>query len=155
VFKLIQVFIFSLIPLALVFVGVIGASFHGSDSDPEVFPTSAAPSAPEPSGPGGGASPPSGGATLQVAARNLTFSPRTLSAPANTPVTVRMNNEDAGVLHNFSVYNNAQAQTRIFVGDLHTGPGIKDSMFTTPAPGNYFFRCDVHPDTMTGTFTVR
>jgi len=39
VFKSWQVFIFSLVPLLLVFVGVVGGSFHGKDSHPEVFPS--------------------------------------------------------------------------------------------------------------------
>jgi hypothetical protein len=48
VFKTWQIFIFSLVPLALVFAGVIIGSIHGSDSEPEEFPP--APSQPLPSG---------------------------------------------------------------------------------------------------------
>ena len=153
-FKTWQIFLFSLVPLALVFAGVIIGSIHGSDSDPEVFPTAAAAPPPSSSSPAPGA-PSGGGTTLQITAANLQFNPRTLTAPPNTAITVRLNNQDAGVLHNVAVYNNSQASTRIFVGDLHTGPGTKDYSFTTPGPGSYFFRCDVHPDTMTGTFNVR
>ena len=154
-FKSWQILLFSLVPLALVFIGVIGGSIHGSDSDPEEFPTAAAapPASSSTSTPGGT---PAGGTVLQLTAQNLSFSPRTLTAPPNTQVTVRMNNQDAGVLHNVSVYTNSQATGRIFVStDLFAGPGTKDYTFTTPAPGAYFFRCDVHPDTMTGTFNVR
>ena len=43
VFNMWQVFIFSMIPLALVFAGVIIGSVHGLDSDPEVFPSSPPP----------------------------------------------------------------------------------------------------------------
>jgi len=36
-----------------------------------------------------------------------------------------------------------------------TGPRQVEYGFVAPtAPGNYFFRCDVHPDQMTGTFVV-
>jgi hypothetical protein len=38
VFKSWQIFVFSLIPLALVFTGVIIGSIHGVDSEPEEFP---------------------------------------------------------------------------------------------------------------------
>jgi hypothetical protein len=38
VFKSWQIFVFSLIPLALVFTGVIIGSIHGSDSELEEFP---------------------------------------------------------------------------------------------------------------------
>jgi hypothetical protein len=31
---------------------------------------------------------------------------------------------------------------------------VDDTVFDVPAAGNYFFRCDVHPQTMTGTFRV-
>jgi hypothetical protein len=40
-FKTWQIFVFSLIPLALVFAGVFIGSIHGSDSELEVFPTPA------------------------------------------------------------------------------------------------------------------
>ena len=40
-FKTWQIFVFSLIPLALVFAGVFIGSIHGSDSEREVFPTPA------------------------------------------------------------------------------------------------------------------
>jgi hypothetical protein len=66
-----------------------------------------------------------------------------------------MDNRDAGVIHNFAVYDSNRLTNKIFAGELHTGPGFFDYNFTSPAAGNYFFRCDVHPDTMTGTFTAR
>jgi hypothetical protein len=156
-FKTWQIFVFSLIPLALVFAGVIGGSFHGSDSNPEVFPTPPpAPSGPGPGGSGPGAPPaPAGSTVLQIVANTLMFDRRTLSAPPNRPVTVRMDNRDAGVIHNFAVYDSNRLTNKIFAGELHTGPGFFDYNFTSPAAGNYFFRCDVHPDTMTGTFTAR
>jgi plastocyanin len=152
-FKSWKLFVFSLVPLGLIFTGVFIGSIHGSDSDPEVLPTPGAARPPSSSSPPAGAPP--GTTVLQITAANLTFSPRTLTAPANSPVTVRMNNQDAGVLHNFAVYTNSQATTKVFMGELNTGPDTKDYSFTTPAAGAYFFRCDVHPDTMTGTFTVR
>ena len=36
-FRAWQVFIFSLVPLSLIFIGVIGGSFHGKDSRTEAF----------------------------------------------------------------------------------------------------------------------
>jgi hypothetical protein len=58
-FKTWQIFVFSLIPLALVFAGVIIGSLHGSDSEAEVFPTAPAPAATPRSyaGPDGGLAP--------------------------------------------------------------------------------------------------
>ena len=42
------------------------------------------------------------------------------------------------------------------VGELTAGPGKLTENFKAPSsPGNYFFRCDAHPDQMTGTFVVK
>jgi plastocyanin len=153
-----QVFVFSLIPLALVFIGVIGGSFHGADSAAEVFPT-AAPRPAGGTGSGGGGTTGGGTATganvLQITARNLLFDKRTLTAPANTQIDIQLDNQDPGALHNIAIYRDRSAAQRIFVGELKAGPTVIDNRFTTPGPGNYFFRCDAHPDNMTGTFTVR
>jgi plastocyanin len=156
VFKAWQIFVFSLIPLALVFTGVIIGSMRGVGQTAEEFPAS---------GSGGGVITPGAaptvapGATLiEVAAKDLQFAPRTLRARPNTQITVRLNNQDAGVQHNIAFYPSRTATTEPLVsgarGALFQGPGIQDTSFTTPGPGSYFFRCDVHPD-MTGTFTVQ
>lgn len=151
-FKSWQVFAFSLIPLALVFVGVIVGSIHfsGADSEAEIFPTAG------PSTSGGAAPTPVPGATaLTVKAEKLLFSPRTLSAAAGQPVQVTLENLDAGVLHNIAFYTNQSATTVIYKSPLEAGVRTDVYTFTAPAAGSYFFRCDVHPDTMTGSFTVR
>ena len=49
-FKSWQIFVFSLVPLALVFAGVIIGSMHGTDSEKQIFPT-AAPQAEATTGP--------------------------------------------------------------------------------------------------------
>ena len=38
---------------------------------------------------------------------------------------------------------------------IFEGPEMDDTVFDIPAAGEYFFRCDVHPTLMTGTFTVQ
>jgi plastocyanin len=153
-FKTWQVFVFSLVPLALVFTGVIMGSIHfsGGDSQKEIFPT-------PPPRPAGNAPPPPsappGATVLQLAARTLLFDKRSLSAAANQPVVLQFNNEDAGTLHNFALYTNRNATSKIFGSELTTGPKVETFNFTAPAAGSYYYRCDVHPDTMTGTFTSR
>jgi plastocyanin len=147
VFKPLQVFLFSLIPLALVFAGVIIGSMHGIDSEKEVFPT-AVPTTP-------GTGPPVGDNVLVVSAQNIKFDKGSLQAKPRTEVIVHFTNNDAGVLHNVAFYTNRQARTKIFVGEIITGVATSEEKFTTPAAGTYFFRCDVHPDQMTGSFIVK
>jgi hypothetical protein len=150
-FKSWQVFVFSLVFLAILFGGVIVGSMPGSDSELEVFPTQA----PQPQN--GAPAPTSvpGATEIQLVAVNIRWDKESLSAPAGQPVSVVMDNQDAGVLHNFSLYVDRAYSQSIFVGDIVAGPIIEVYNFDAPGtPGTYFFRCDVHPDTMTGQFTV-
>ena len=156
-FKAWQVFVFSLVPLALVFAGVIVGSMRSTDQSGEVFPT-----VPAGAGSGGPSSSsgltggtPAAPGTLTITARNLAYDKRTLTAPPNTQTRLQFTNEDAGVLHNVAIYTNNRATTKIFAGELTTGPSTTTYTFTSPAAGTYFFRCDSHPDQMTGTFNAR
>jgi plastocyanin len=94
-------------------------------------------------------------AALALDARNLQFDKKILVAPADAAVTVTLINNEHGVRHNFAVYKSKRASEKIFVGDLFSGVATMDYTFATPAPGTYFFRCDIHPDSMTGTFVTK
>lgn len=98
-----------------------------------------------------------GGATvpLTLTAKNIAFDKATLSAPAGSTVVLTFANNDANVPHNFALYTDSSAGTSIFKGQIVTGPSTTTYTFTAPnTRGTYFFRCDVHPETMTGTFVV-
>jgi predicted lipoprotein with Yx(FWY)xxD motif/plastocyanin len=100
---------------------------------------------------------PSGsGVTIDLVAKNIAFDKDTINVPAGTKVTVNFDNQDSGIPHNFSVYTSSSATTSIFVGKVISGPAKIVYEFTAPStPGTYFFRCDVHPTIMTGTFVVQ
>jgi plastocyanin len=104
----------------------------------------------------GGPTTPGGPVNATLVARSLAFDKRTISASPGADVTVTLDNQDSGVLHNVAFYTNRSAGTKIYVGELTAGPGKLVEKFKAPAsPGNYFFRCDAHPDQMTGTFVVK
>jgi plastocyanin len=97
-----------------------------------------------------------GPTTITLVAQNQKWDKSSVSAGADAPVTVIMDNRDPGVLHNVAFYTNRSATQKIFGSELVAGPIQQTSSFTAPpAPGSYFFRCDVHPDTMSGSFNVR
>jgi len=92
---------------------------------------------------------------VTLTARNFTFDTDRITVPAGSTVIMTFINNDAGVPHNFALYTDKTAATKIFAGDLVTGVKTVTYSFTAPSvPGNYFFRCDVHPELMTGTFVV-
>jgi plastocyanin len=95
-----------------------------------------------------------GSETIPLTAQNLAFSTSTITVRAGEEVMIAFNNMDAGVPHNFAVYTDSSASTPIFQGTIVTGPTTATYTFTAPGtPGNYFFRCDVHPEMM-GIFVV-
>jgi plastocyanin len=107
------------------------------------------------SGPGGGPVGP-GPVSVTIVAKNLSYNVSTLTANAGSEFNVTLDNQDSGVLHNIAFYTDRSVSQPIAVDDLVTGPGTNTLTFTAPAaPGTYYFRCDVHPDTMNGAFVVQ
>jgi hypothetical protein len=99
------------------------------------------------------------GQQVSLIAANLLFDKKEISVRPGGQVRIRLENRDQGVAHNVAVYKSATDTTAGVspgsVGTRFDGPGIDDTAFDIPAAGNYFFRCDVHPQTMTGTFRVQ
>ena len=93
--------------------------------------------------------------SITLTGQNMAFDAKTLTAPAGSTVVMTFANKDTNIPHNFALYTDTTAMTKIFAGDLVTGPKIVTYTFTAPSiAGNYFFRCDAHPQLMTGTFIV-
>jgi hypothetical protein len=64
-------------------------------------------------------------------------------------------NMDPGVPHNVSIYTDSSASQPLFTGKLVTGPTTVDYQVPALKPGTCFFRCDVHPTQVFGTFVVK
>lgn len=92
---------------------------------------------------------------LEIIAERIAFDKEELSAPAGRPVRLTFLNKDA-TLHNVAFYRSEDAEDEIFVGEIFGGPD-KTIVYEFDAPaeaGAYFFRCDIHPAQMNGTFVV-
>ena len=99
---------------------------------------------------------PSTEVTVNLSAKNIAFSLVTIQVSAGAMVMVNFDNQDASTPHNFAVYTDSSATKSIFVGKVISGPSRTVYTFMAPStPGTYFFRCDVHPTIMTGTFVVK
>lgn len=92
--------------------------------------------------------------TVDISAQNIAFDKNTITVPAGANVTLVFNNKEA-IPHNVAIYTTEAATEVIFVGQVITGPKTITYNFTAPTtPGTYFFRCDVHPSMMKGSFIV-
>ncbi len=94
--------------------------------------------------------------TINLTAKNSAFNTSTITVPAGSNVTISFDNLDTGVEHNFALYETAEATKKIYDGDEIVGPAEITYNFIAPdKPGTYFFRCDDHPEKMTGQFVVQ
>ena len=90
-----------------------------------------------------------------VGATGTGFEPTCLVAPAGEQLTLTFENADAGQLHNADFLTEVGGETLFTSGDPVTGPETQGPADVDPQEeGSYYFQCDVHPDTMTGTLVV-
>jgi plastocyanin len=100
--------------------------------------------------------PPAGGipvTTLTVVAKTISFDVNEIVLKANSTITLTLDNQDPGIPHNLAILT-SETGTKIFGQAPFNGPAKETWTFTSPAPGTYFFHCEVHP-TMKGTVIVR
>lgn len=95
------------------------------------------------------------GSVLNVTSVSATagFDPSELTAPADTPFTIQLDNTDTAAPHNVAI-KGAAADGKDWIGLPVAGPGQKATYSVPPiAAGTFTFYCSVHPN-MTGTLTV-
>ena len=94
--------------------------------------------------------------TITVTAAGMAFDTNSILVSAGAHVTITFQNKDSGIPHNMAFYTSAAATTIIYQGARTTGVSTVTYTFDAPTTsGTYFFRCDVHPKTMTGDFIVK
>jgi cytochrome c oxidase subunit 2 len=132
-------------------------ALSGSDFDAwlaqKTAPTpspSAAPSASGGTG-GGPAGPP---VTVNITAQNVAFTTPQVTAPANSPITIHFDNQDAAVPHNVKIFKDTIGGQVVFDGKVFPGVAAEDYQVGPLPAGTYPFECFVHQN-MTGTLTVQ
>ena len=119
-----------------------------SDSTPPPEETAApsSPTAPVESTPGAGA-------VIQVVGVGNVFDVEEIEVEAG-PVTVEFDNQDAGIVHNIHFYEGDDDEGEsVAESELEVGPVVQTLTFDVTA-GEYFYQCDAHPTTMTGSMSV-
>lgn len=91
--------------------------------------------------------------SLTLAGINNTFDNEELAAPAGT-ITIEFDNQDGGVPHNLHVFKGDGADGEsVGETELEVGP-VTQTLTMDLEPGDYFYVCDAHPNTMSGTLAV-
>jgi plastocyanin len=83
------------------------------------------------------------------------FSTDALEVEANKPIDLEFDNEDPSVGHNVQIFDGPDASVAsLFQGEVITGPAKTTYHVPPLSEGEFFFHCEVHPTTMTGTITA-
>lgn len=94
------------------------------------------------------------GFPLRIIGLNERFDPTEVEAPAGV-ITISFDNQDEGILHNIRFYEGSNADGRfVRKSELERGPEVQ-ILSMDLQPGSYFYDCEVHPASMTGTLLVR
>ena len=90
-------------------------------------------------------------ADVTITSVDMEFEQTTVTVAAGEAFTMALVNEDS-MQHNVAIYTDSSASDELFIGEYVTDGVIA---YDIPAlePGEYFFRCDLHPD-MVGTLIV-
>jgi plastocyanin len=87
------------------------------------------------------------------------FDKKCFGVTAGKAFSITFKNDDTGVPHNWSLFTDSSAATRLGgapdAGTFITGPDQTTYQVKALDPGTYYFRCDVHPTSaMVGQFVV-
>jgi hypothetical protein len=89
-----------------------------------------------------------------LVAQNLAFDQKAFAVPADEPFAIELDNREAQP-HNIAIYSAPGGQP-LLQGSIFTGPSSRvfESDEDGIPEGVYYFQCDVHPTTMSGTTTA-
>jgi cytochrome c oxidase subunit 2 len=98
---------------------------------------------------------PARGDSIQLTAKNISWNTSCLAVNAGPPVNLTVRNEDAGIDHNFAIYDSVARKTKLFQTGRFPGVTTKGFQISALPTGKYYFQCDVHGPAMSGVFIVK
>lgn len=94
------------------------------------------------------------GDAITVTAKDTAWNTNCLAVAAGAPISLTVVNQDAGIDHNFAIYDSSKRNQRLFATGRFSGVATNSYQVDTLPPGTYYFQCDVHGPSMSGTFIV-
>jgi cytochrome c oxidase subunit II len=94
------------------------------------------------------------GSSITLTAQHIMWDKTCIAAVAGQPIKVTIINKDGGIAHNFAIWVDSSLKKRLFQTGNLDGPATKS--YTVPAlpAGKYYFQCDVHGPSMSGTLII-
>ena len=99
--------------------------------------------------------PPTAGNQLSLTAHDISWNTNCLAITSGQQANITIANEDAGIDHNFAIYDGPSIKHEYFVVPKFSGVATKTFPISTLAPGKYYFQCNVHGPAMSGVFIVK
>jgi len=98
--------------------------------------------------------PPTSGNSLHVTAKDISWNTNCLAVFPGEPVSLAVTNLDAGIDHNFAIWNGVDQKHQFFATGKFSGVATNSFTIATLPPGKYYFQCNVHGPAMSGVFIV-
>jgi plastocyanin len=90
---------------------------------------------------------------LTLTAKDIAYTPSTMSVPSGPSIQLRFENQDAGVPHNVVLKAGPSLATELATTEIIIGPASVVTLIPSLVPGRYQFTCQVHPS-MTAVLDV-
>lgn len=98
--------------------------------------------------------PPTPGGRLALTAKNISWNTNCLHVLPGQNVTITVKNLDAGINHNFAIWNGVDQRRQFFETGKFAGVATRTDTLPSLPPGKYYFQCNVHGPAMSGVFIV-
>jgi cytochrome c oxidase subunit 2 len=92
---------------------------------------------------------------LRLVSKDNSWNTGCLAVVAGGPFTVSVSNLDAGIEHNFAVYDKPERKRTYFQGPRFVGVAEQTFQLRPLPKGRYYFQCDVHGPAMSGALIVK
>ncbi len=93
-----------------------------------------------------------------IVGEKIAFDIDEIVAESDRQIKIVFDNRDAAIPHNWALYESEEAaagKADLIAGSpVEAGPLVQEIVFDAPAPGTYYYICDVHPN-MNGELVVQ